>query len=268
MYFQQFCWHKGHVLCPRCGNGNIYLLKSNKYRCSQCKYTFHDFTGRWLNFCSLSHAQWEEIVDFFVVGCSASKISRHLNLSYNLILKALKIIRLSLMVKDEDFIYLLESPLKIKTFCGFSQGNAGFRHCLGEKAPVFSVKYTDTGVEAGYVPHLSVKEVLFMPTRKIFCRSMFVCDYPSEDGYLLFSCCSYLRKKTDCENLPHPRHRLGAESSFWTMCFAMLDSYQKFSPENLPLYLKEFEVRYNYGLSSLKELISRSLCSFVPDLKH
>lgn len=244
------------------------MLKSNKYRCSHCKYTFRDSTGRWLNFCSLSHAQWEDIIDGFVAGSSASKISRRLNLNYNLVLKAFKVIRLSLMVKDENLISLLESPLKIRTYCGVVRGNTSANHCLGENAPVFFVKYADGKIVVGYVPNLKVKEVLFMQTKKRFCRSMFVCDHPGEDGYLIFSCCSYLRKKTACENFPQPRYKLEAESSFWTMCFEMLDSYHKFSPENLPLYLKEFEVRYKYDLSSLKTCISASLCSFVPDLKH
>ncbi|RQD55696.1 MAG: hypothetical protein D5R98_10420 [Desulfonatronovibrio sp. MSAO_Bac4] len=97
---------------------------------------------------------------------------------------------------------------------------------------------------------------------------MFACDYPGENGYLLFSCCAYLRKKTRCDNFLDHRRSLEAESSFWTMCFEMLDRYHKFSPESFPLYLKEFEARYEHGLSSLKALISKSICSFVPDLKH
>ena len=47
-YFRDLCW-QGGVFCPRCQSRRVYVLKEGRMRCGGCGYTFHDFSGRWIN---------------------------------------------------------------------------------------------------------------------------------------------------------------------------------------------------------------------------
>ena len=60
LYFRKKCYKKSRIFCTRCKSTKIYRIKGKKYRCKQCKYTFHDFTDRWINKlrCSLKTWLW------------------------------------------------------------------------------------------------------------------------------------------------------------------------------------------------------------------
>ncbi len=259
-----FCWMDGQVFCPRCRARKVYNLKDGRYRCSSCRYTFQDFTGRWINHCSISNRQWFQLTSLFEAGASAAEVSRQLGLTYNQSHKALKIIRLSIMTRDAAFLDLMDGQTEMKRFCR-PQGYDGEPvHCMGDHAPVFRLRFKGSGAEVRIVSNLSVKEVMFMPLEKQFFRSMFVCPEPSSKDYLLFSCCSYLRKKAQQNQCNKFKKTLENKSSFWEMCFRLMDNYHRISPESFALYLKEFELRFNFrGIALSREILS-CLCSFVP----
>ena len=59
------CWPNGAKRCPRCGTGGPYQLAGGRLRCGNCRYTFHDFTGRWLNETGLSSIKWVRLAQAF-----------------------------------------------------------------------------------------------------------------------------------------------------------------------------------------------------------
>ncbi|NLP05694.1 DDE transposase, partial [Candidatus Fermentibacteria bacterium] len=48
-YLLGFCWKNHQRHCPRCRTRKLYRLADGRRRCSKCGFTFHDFSGRWIN---------------------------------------------------------------------------------------------------------------------------------------------------------------------------------------------------------------------------
>ena len=81
-YLSRKCRKNGHRFCPRCGQRKLYKLADERYRCSRCDYTFHDFSGRWINYGRLSAVQWLSLIKLFELEVSVRKMSLQLGLSY------------------------------------------------------------------------------------------------------------------------------------------------------------------------------------------
>ena len=112
-YLSKKCLKNGHRFCPRCKSRKLYKLKDNRRRCSRCKYTFHDFTGRWINHGRFSCVQWLSIVKLFELKISVRKIADQMNLSYNTAYGAIKTIRYSILAHAEDGKELLSSEIEL-----------------------------------------------------------------------------------------------------------------------------------------------------------
>ena len=80
-YLSKKCRKNGHRFCPRCKQRKLYKLADERYRCSRCDYTFHDFSGRWINQGRLSYVQWLSVIKLFELEVSAHKMSLQLGLS-------------------------------------------------------------------------------------------------------------------------------------------------------------------------------------------
>ena len=97
VFFKKSCWKKRAVFCTRCRSRKIYRIFGKRYRCTRCGYTFHDFTGRWINLVKIPFKRWLWIIKFFEVEVSARKIAQQVGLSYPTVLKAVTIIRMALL---------------------------------------------------------------------------------------------------------------------------------------------------------------------------
>jgi len=69
------CFKNHQRFCPRCNNRKLYKLKGGRYRCSRCSYTFHDFSGRWINQGRLTCVQWLFLIKLFELEVSVRKMS-------------------------------------------------------------------------------------------------------------------------------------------------------------------------------------------------
>ena len=74
-YVLGFCFKNQQRFCPRCGSRKLYRLTGGKYRCSRCKYTFQERSGRWINNGNLSYGQWIRIIKLFELEISTRKMS-------------------------------------------------------------------------------------------------------------------------------------------------------------------------------------------------
>ena len=87
-YLTKKCLKNGHRFCPRCNQRKLYKLSDERRRCSRCKYTFHDFSGRWINHGRLTCIQWLSLIKLFELELSVRKMSEQMALSYNTVYNA------------------------------------------------------------------------------------------------------------------------------------------------------------------------------------
>ena len=67
-YLLGFCFENHQRFCPRCKGKKLYRLADDRRRCSSCRYTFHDFSGRWINQGNLTAGQWLRLIKLFELG--------------------------------------------------------------------------------------------------------------------------------------------------------------------------------------------------------
>ena len=101
-FLASLCWKNYRRFCIRCNSYQIYRIAGKRFRCKRCKYTFHDFTGRWLNKLRISCQDWLWIIKFFELELSARKITQQIDLSYPTVLKAITLIRKAIVANSAD----------------------------------------------------------------------------------------------------------------------------------------------------------------------
>jgi transposase len=74
-YLSKKCLKNGHRFCPRCKQRKLYKLADKRRRCSRCKYTFHDFSGRWINHGRFSCVKWLHLIKLFELEASVRKMA-------------------------------------------------------------------------------------------------------------------------------------------------------------------------------------------------
>ncbi|SMP38957.1 transposase [Desulfonatronum zhilinae] len=260
--FATHCWPEGEVRCPRCGQRSVYPLKDGRYRCGECVYTFHDFTGRWLNRCALSRAQWMALMRLFVEGVPVTEMAGEVQASYETTLKAVNTLRFSLLAGDPSFAPLFDEQGELRKHCRKNSA-AGNDHCLGRGAPVFALRRSPGSIRFELLPDLDVREILGRPLRKRIWRTLVYTEPAESREALFFACCGNLRKlfakKWNQESLP-----LDADRTFWRFAEAWLTRYRCFTPECCPLYLKELEFRFNTPQENWLPLLLKHLCQPKP----
>ena len=107
-YFTKKCRKNGRRFCPRCDHRKLYKLSSGKHRCSRCKYSFHDFSGRWINHGRLSCVQWLSLIKLFELELSVRKMAEQMKLAYNTVYQAVQTIRCSILAHACDASDLMD----------------------------------------------------------------------------------------------------------------------------------------------------------------
>ena len=57
-YLLKRCLNGSKPSCPRCSCQRLYRLADQRLRCGGCRYTFHEFTRRFVNRGGLSWRDW------------------------------------------------------------------------------------------------------------------------------------------------------------------------------------------------------------------
>ena len=121
------CRKNGRRFCPRCDHLKLYKLSSGKRRCSRCKYTFHDFSSRWINHGRLSCIQWLSLIKLFELELSVRKMAEQMNLAYNTVSQAARTIRYSILAHASDANELMGGEIELDEsyFGGRRKGKRG-----------------------------------------------------------------------------------------------------------------------------------------------
>lgn len=264
-YLSKKCLKNGHRICPRCNNRKLYKLATGKRRCSKCKYTFHDFSGRWINHGRLSSIQWLSLLKLFELEQSVGKITEQMNLAYNTTYNAIETIRYSILAHAEDALDLLRGEIELDEsyFGGRRKGNRG-RGAAG-KVPVFGILERQGKVRVTVVPDVSAKTLIGLTVKTVRRGSIVYTDKFRNYDSLMF--CGYRHLKVD----HHKRFSAGKVyinglEGFWSWAKERIIKHHGVSKKKFPLYLKELEFRYNNRHTDIFEKIADYMCDLVPKL--
>lgn len=260
------CFKNHQRFCPRCNSRKLWKLDSGKRRCSRCRYTFNEFSGRWLNLSRISCQNWLRILKLFELEISANKIASQLALPYNTVHRAVMIIRHAILCNADDADLLLggEVELDESYFGGKRKGKRG-RGASG-KTPVFGILERKGTVKVEIVPNVRAETLLGITVKKVRRGSVVYTDrYQSYDS-LMF--CGYRHLSVDHKKyFSRGKVYINGLEGFWSWAKERLIKHHGISPKWFPFYLKELEFRYNHRNEDIYELSASCLCSLAPELK-
>ena len=194
-YLTKKCLKNGHRFCPRCNQRKLYKLRDERRRCSRCKYTFHDFSGRWINHGRLTCIQWLSLIKLFELELSVRKMSEQMALSYNMVYNAVQIIRYSILAHAEDAHDLFDGEIELDKsyFGGRRKGKRG-RDAAG-KVPVFGILERNGQVRVTAVPNVTAETLINLTVKTVRRGSIVYTDKTKSYDSLMF--CGYRHLKID-----------------------------------------------------------------------
>ena len=263
-YFTKLCWKNYHRFCIRCHGYQIYRILGKRYRCKRCGYTFHDFTGRWINYLRISCRQWLWIIKLFEIELSARKIAEKIDLSYPTVLKALTVIRMAIISNSSD-PQLLAGQIELDEsyFGGRRKGKRG--RGAYNKVPVFGILERDGIVRVEPVTDVTAKTLLDLTIKTV--RRGLIVYTDKFRSYDALMCCGYRHLKVDHKKrFSSGKVYINGLEGFWSYAKERLIKHHGVSLEKFPLYLKEMEFRYNNRNTEIFHLLSKYLVVLVTDL--
>ncbi|HDQ40338.1 MAG TPA: DDE transposase [Desulfonatronum sp.] len=267
-YLVRFCWKNHQRFCPRCRHRKTYKLRDQRRRCARCGYTFHDFSGRWINNGGLACRQWLQIITFFAMDYTVLAMSRELNLAYNTVYKAVTTLRCAIAANANDARTFFSMQQRV-----FSASRGRMVPSHQDKAttpvPIFGIREHADQATATLLPGIFPKTAFNFhhdPGLQIgqLGKIFFTSPYQEYDA-LLF-----------CTHVPppcpiNPTMNLGkpasVKGSFVRFALEHTRRCKGLSPERFPLYIKELEFRFNNRTRVLLPLIAELACGFVPNLE-
>ena len=263
-YLLGFCWKNHQRFCPRCHGRRLYRLSDGRRRCGRCRYTFHDFSGRWINRGGLGCGQWLRLVKLFELELSTRKIAWQLGLAYGTALKAVTTLRMAILAHAAGADELLGGEVEADEsyFGGKRKGKRG-RGAAG-KVPVFGILERDGQVWVEVVPNVRAETVLKLTVKKVRHGSLVYTDRFQIYDALMF--CGYRHLKLDHgKYFPQGRVYINGLEGFWSYAKERLIKHHGMSPARFPLYLKEQEFRYNHRDQDIFPIMTQYLCDLVPN---
>lgn len=252
------CLEKGPLVCPRCGGGKHYVLRDHRRRCSSCRYTFHSFSGRWINHGRFSSVQWLMLLKLFEMAIPARTISKQMNIHLKTAKKALNLMRLAILAHDED------APLLLAWAClaaGVGRNTRKKPH--GALVPVFAIEERKGRARAAVLPNATPDLLLGFPLKTL--QNGRILYTESSPDYDCLLCCGDAQTKTS----PGPwmqSYENDPAKPFWRWVCVRLEQEPIRSPEALGLHLKELAFRYNHQDEDLFEQVAGYVCDFVPQV--
>lgn len=265
LFLAKLCWKNSRRFCTRCRSRKIYRIVGKRFRCKRCGYTFHDFTGRWVNRLRISYKNWLWVIKLFELELSARRIAQQTGLSYPTVLKAVNAIRTAIVASSSDASDLLGGVVEMDEsyFGGRRKGKRG-RGAAG-KVPVFGILERNGVVKVEAVKDVKARTLLDLTVKTVRRGSIVYTD--KFKGYDSLMFCGYRHINLDHKKFfANGKVYINGVEGFWSYAKERLIKFHGISKEKFPLYLKEMEFRYNNRGKSLFNLLAQNLCNLVPDL--
>ena len=265
LYLRKFCYKKRRIFCTRCKSKKVYRTMGRKYRCKECKYTFHDFTGRWNNKLKCSFKTWLWLIKLFELEVCALRAAVQCKVSYPTALKAYDLIRYSILASAQDAQDLLGGEIELDEsyFGGRRKGKRG--RGAASKVPVFGIYERNGVVRVEVVKDVTARSLLDMTIKIVRRGSIVYTDRFRSYDTLMF--CGYRHLRVDHgKKFVTGKVYINGLEGFWSYAKQRLIKFHGVSKEKFPLYLKEMEFRYNNRNHDIFELLAQNIVSFVPIL--
>jgi len=265
LFLVKSCWKNYRRFCIKCRGYKIYRIIGKRYRCKRCGYTFHDFSGKWINELHITPKQWLWVIKLFELELSAKKISEQITLSYPTVLKAAHMIRLAIVANSTNSDDLLKGEVELDEsyFGGRRKGNRG--RGAFNKVPVFGILERNGVVKVEVVKNVKAETLLTLTVQTVRRGSIVYTDKFKSYDSLMF--CGYRHLKIDHKKkFASGKVYINGVEGFWSYAKERLVKHHGVSKERFPLYLKEMEFRYNNRGKSLFNLLVNFLTNLVPDL--
>lgn len=267
-FLKQYCWPQNREFCPKCRNRKIYRLADDRLRCPVCRYTFHDFSRRWINTGGLSCGQWLQLIALFQEELTANQMAPKLHLSYNTTYRALTVLRLAILSQAIDNRQYLGKDAEIDLGLSLLRLDKGEHDFATNPIPVFGILDSQGLGFIDLIPGM-LGESLFHFHLNFHLRLVRLGNIIISDRYKRYDALIACGDDSLPYRLIKPKrgrtHIETVKNGFWDFAESRLKRYNGITPRRFPLYLKELEFRYNHRDEDIFPLLVGYLCSFVPE---
>ncbi len=250
------------IQCPKCRSKKVYLMGTGKRRCARCRY---DFTPHRLPL-HLTREQWKEIIRWFLLEQSSHNIALRTSLERGRVLRALTIIRRSLI---RDVPEVFSGTVEVdETYLGGQWRNkrkivrdAGTKRGRGtKKQPVFGILCRNGTVWAEVVNDVEAGTLQPLITRQVSPGSVVCSDtWRAYTGIASRGFVHRLVNHGEKQYSDGKGNHINGLEGFWGYLKRKLASKGGIRREKLPLYLGEYVWRYNHRKESDMMKIKRIL---------
>jgi transposase len=270
----RYRWGVGHAarVCPSCGGTHPYPLAEGRWRCRRrrCSYTVGVRTGTWAGLSRVSDATWLWLVKLFELELTARQAAVQTGVSYPTAHKAFLLLRHAILAEAEPTLFRHEveadesyfGPRRPKRSRGDPK-NLG--RSAPHKTPVFGILERHGQVQVSVVPNCGAAILRDHTLRWVKRGTLVYTD--KWDGYDTLAFCGYRHLRLD-----HARHfargkvHINGLEGFWSYAKTKFVKHHGVSPEKFPLYLYEWQFRYNHRTEDLFELFLTKSLNLLPDL--
>jgi transposase len=256
--------------CLACGANRPYRLREGRWRCRRraCGYTFGVRTGTWAGLSRVPDATWLWLVKLFELELTASQAAVQTGVSYPTALKAFTLLRRAILARAEPELFRREveadesyfGPWKPKRGRGLRTGRGA-----PYKTPVFGILERHGHVQVSVVPNCSAATLRDHTLRWVKRGTLVYTD--RWKGYDTLTFCGYRHLRVD-----HQRHfsrgkvHINGLEGFWSYAKAKFQKHHGVSPARFPLYLYEWQFRYNHRHDDLFTLFLAESLKLLPNL--
>lgn len=248
-----FCWKNHQRFCPRCKFRTLYKLAEGRRRCGRCKYTFHDFSGRYINRGGLSPVDWLRLLKLLELEVTPPVMAEQLDMAEATVSKALATMRAAIIAGS------LDAPACIE---------AGWATPWEEAPtpPVFGIVEHGGMAFVDLLPELAVESIIhFKSSFRLRTRALGGMVYT--DRYRHYTALAACSPELTKGFFHHADRGLALDkaSAFWRFARPRLVARQGISEKSFPLLMKELEFRFNHRSEDIFSLLAQRLCMLVPN---
>jgi len=254
-YLVQKCWRSGRRFCVRCGGPKLYRLVDKRYRCARCGYTFHDFTGRWIDALNLTSAQWLWVAKLVELDFSPGRIALEIGISYPTAFKAIHVIRCAVFSEFAQ----TQAPDERSRLLGFLE-TCRLGTCDSARLS-FGITDKNRFTTISAVNSLTPQGLRADGTAVIRRGAALYSDRLDEyDAVLFTGAWPGTSDATSAKKI-----YVDGADGFWKFLRDFLALRHGVSRERFPLYLVECQLRYHQRDQPLFELLVKYLTNLVPN---
>ena len=279
---RQHRWPQGRVRCPRCdATRPLDRLAEGRWRCGACRsaaagaYTFDVRTGTWAGQSRVPAVTWLWLVKLFELELTARQAAVQTGVSYPTALAVFTTLRRAILAHEgrdgPEFALLRREVEADESYFGPRRPKRSRGHPTNRgrgtphKTPVFGILERHGRVEVTVVPNCAA-ETLLRETLKTVKRGTLV--YTDKwSGYDTLAFCGYRHLQVDhARRFARGKVHINGLEGFWSYAKGKFIKHHGVSPARFPLYLYEWQFRYNHRQDDLFAKLLEIALTPVPEL--